>query len=426
MKYSGYPSYKPSGVEWLAEVPEHWEVLALKRRFRIINGGTPSSAEQAYWDGDIIWLTPDDLGKNERKRIEKSRRQISKEGLDNCGARLVPKCSIVISTRAPIGHVALADVESCTNQGCRSLVPEGKDVCSDFFFYSLIASKPVLQATGKGTTFMELSAGALGSHLVSIPPPREQRAIADFLDAETTKLDALVAKRWELIERLKEKRSALISRTVTRGLPPEAARATGLKASPKLKPSGIEWLGEIPEHWEVIQLGRKIMLQRGIDITKDEQIDGIVPVVSSGGVSSFHDQPFAAGPGVIVGRKGTAGAVYYVETAFWPHDTTLWVKDFRGNDPRYVFYKFCAMDLASFDTGSANPTVNRNLVHPVTVSWPPVPEQRAIASYLDRETSKIDRMVAKVEAAIELLQEYRTALITAAVTGKIDVRKQAA
>jgi type I restriction enzyme S subunit len=262
------------------------------------------------------------------------------------------------------------------------------------------------------TGLANLNGTVLGNIWTGVPDPAEQCAIADFLDRETGKIDRLVAKKRELIEKLKEERAALISRTVTRGLNPDA----------KLKASGVEWLGNVPEHWEVVRLGRRIVLQRGVDITKDEQNEGCVPVVSSGGISSFHDRAFVTGPGVIVGRKGTAGAVYYIETDYWPHDTTLYVKEFHGNLPRFVYYKLCSMDLASFDTGSANPTVNRNLVHPVLVSWTSPPEQRAIADYLDRETGKIDRLAAKVEEAIGRLQEYRAALITAAVTGKIDVR----
>ena len=145
-------------------------------------------------------------------------------------------------------------------------------------------------------------------------------------------------------------------------------------------------------------------------------------MVSSGGIASYHDRALVGGPGVVVGRKGTAGAIYYIESHFWPHDTTLYVKEFRGNNPRFVFYKLQSMDLASFDTGSANPTINRNLIHPVTVSWPPVEEQTLIASRLDEETKKFDALTAEAHRAIELLQERRTALISAAITGKMDVR----
>ena len=270
---------------------------------------------------------------------------------------------------------------------------------------------------------LNLNPMIVGRMLSPVPPLPEQRAIADFLHRETSRLDTLVAKKRTLIERLREKRTALISRAVTRGLPPDAARATGLDPDPKLKPSGIKWLGDVPEHWDVVPVGRKIVLQRGYDITKDQQQEGGVPVVSSGGVSSFHDEALVQPPGVVVGRKGTAGAVYYIAVDFWPHDTTLYVSEFFENDVRYAYFKLLSMDLASFDTGSANPTVNRNVVHAVIVSWPPVVEQRAIAEFLDREIVRLDTLVTKIETAIERLHEYRAALITAAVTGKIDVRR---
>ena len=251
MRLPPYPKYKPGGVEWLGDVPEHWDALPLKRRHRIVNGGTPSSAEDSYWDGDINWLTPEDLGRNDGKRIGSSRRALSLEGLSNCSAQLVPRNSIVISTRAPIGHVAVIEKESCTNQGCRTLVPEGVRAYAGYIYYTLLASRPTLQAAGKGTTFLELSVELLSLHAVPFPPSEEQIAIAAFLDRETAKIDTLVAKKLTLIERLKEKRTALISRTVTRGLPPEAARQVGLDPHPKLKPSGVDWLGKVPEHWAV-------------------------------------------------------------------------------------------------------------------------------------------------------------------------------
>lgn len=428
MRFSAYPKYKPCGVEWLREIPQHWESLPLRRRFRVVNGGTPSSAEEGFWDGDITWLTPDDLGKIDKKRIVNGRRQISKEGLDNCGATLVPRSSLIVSTRAPIGYVAINDVVASTNQGCRSLVSEDKNVSTDFFYYALVASRDVLQAVGKGTTFMELSAGALASHFVPIPSPTEQRAIAEFLDAETSRIDTLVAKKRELIEKLKEKRSALISCIVTLGLPPEAARAAGLNPNPKLKPSGIEWLGEIPEHCEVKQLKWAIMFQRGHDLPTDDREEGSVPLVTSSGVSATHSTAAAKGPGIVTGRYGTIGEFYLVQEDYWPLNTTLYSIDLRGNEPRFLCYMLTHLGPLFLLNAvkSAVPGIDRNDIHSIKAVVPSHAEQRAIADYLDRETNKIDRMVAKVEEAIERLQEYRTALITAAVTGKIDVRKRAA
>ena len=210
-----YPKFKSSSVEWIGDVPEHWNIFPLKQHYRVINGGTPSSTVDAYWDGDVNWITPDDLGKNLSKRIEDSRRTLSTEGLMNCGAQLVPANSIVLSTRAPIGHVAVIGRESCTNQGCRALVPDEKDAFSDYLYYTIVSSHSVLKSAGKGTTFMELSADHLGSHMVPFPPSAEQHAIADFLDRETEKIDGLIANIETSIERLREYRSATIAAAVT-------------------------------------------------------------------------------------------------------------------------------------------------------------------------------------------------------------------
>jgi type I restriction enzyme S subunit len=144
--------------------------------------------------------------------------------------------------------------------------------------------------------------------------------------------------------------------------------------------------------WISTTIGDQVTLQRGIDITKASQRPGDIPVISSGGISSFHDIAFANGPGVVLGRKGVVGSVYYIKSDFWPHDTSLWVRDFHGNHPGFVYYFFTdlAPILASMDVGSANPTLNRNHVHPIRIQWPPIEEQRAIAHILGTLDDKIE------------------------------------
>ncbi|EGQ9832921.1 restriction endonuclease subunit S [Vibrio vulnificus] len=119
-------------------------------------------------------------------------------------------------------------------------------------------------------------------------------------------------------------------------------------------------------------IGEQLTLQRGFDITKKEQSAGDIPVVSSGGISSYHNQAKVKGPGVVLGRKGSLGTVYFLDEDFWPHDTTLWVKDFKGNNPRFVYYFFKGMsgELKKMDVGAANPALNRNHVHPLKIEWP--------------------------------------------------------
>jgi len=144
--------------------------------------------------------------------------------------------------------------------------------------------------------------------------------------------------------------------------------------------------------WINTTIGEQVTLQRGHDITKSEQRAGRVPVVSSGGAFSFHDTAMCRAPGVILGRKGTLGTVFHITEDYWPHDTTLYVKDFKGNDERYVYYFFKGMseELLALDNGTANPALNRNHVHPIRTDWPPLPEQRAIARVLGGLDDKIE------------------------------------
>jgi type I restriction enzyme S subunit len=164
----------------------------------------------------------------------------------------------------------------------------------------------------------------------------------------------------------------------------------------------------VVEAWIETTIGEQATLQRGIDITKAEQRDGKVPVISSGGVSSYHDTAAVKGPGVVLGRKGVVGSVYFIEEDYWPHDTSLWVKDFHGNYPRFIYYFFKSVAplIARMDVGSANPTLNRNHVHPMPIVLPPLAEQKSIAGVLGALDDKIElnrRMNATLEATAQAL-----------------------
>ena len=158
--------------------------------------------------------------------------------------------------------------------------------------------------------------------------------------------------------------------------------------------------------WKECVLGDIVTFQRGFDITKKEQVHGIYPVVSSSGVKSYHKSAKVKGPGITIGRKGTLGTVFYLKTDFWPHDTTLWVKDFHGNLPSFIYYFLKKFNFELFDVGSSNPTLNRNHIHLLPTLLPPLPEQRAIASVLSSLDDKIDllhRQNKTLEAMAETL-----------------------
>lgn len=158
--------------------------------------------------------------------------------------------------------------------------------------------------------------------------------------------------------------------------------------------------------WYDAELQDLVFLQRGFDITKAQQVPGDVPVVSSSGPQSFHNEAKANGPGVIVGRKGSVGTVYYSEADYWPHDTTLWSKDLRGNDPKFVYYFLQTLNLARFDTGNSNPTLNRNHIHKLSIKKPDLETQKRIASVLSTYDDLIEnnrRRIALLEDTARLL-----------------------
>jgi type I restriction enzyme S subunit len=328
-----------------------------------------------------------------------------------------------------------------TTQDFWNWIP-GKRLISEFLVYVFRAMRQEFDRLTMGSTHKTIYQPDAARISVCVPPIIEQRAIVDFLDTQTAKLDTLVAKRRELIEKLKEKRSALISRTVTRGLPPEAARAAGLNPNPKLKPSGIEWLGEIPEHWGICKFSREIRVAEG-------QVDPEVePYVSMLLIAPNHIESAtgklllketAAEQGAESGKYlCSAGEVIYskirpaLAKATIAPDDCLCSADMyplagsRRFENRYICWLFLSQQFTAWSVLESDrvamPKINRETLGELRLPVPPISEQRAIADYLDRETSKLDRMVAMVEEAIKRLQEYRTALITAAVTGKIDVR----
>jgi len=259
------------------------------------------------------------------------------------------------------------------------------------------------------------------------PCSDEQLNIAIFLSQETKKIDGLVSKKRALIEKLKEKRTALISRTVTRGLPPEVARTAGLDPHPKLKPSGVEWLGDVPEHWGVKRLSYMALLKSGENITS-EQIEetGEFPVYGGNGLRGYYSDFTHNGDYVLIGRQGAlCGNINYASGRFWASEHAVVVNPLTPFVTNWLGEVLRAMNLNQYSVSAAQPGLSVSVISALKVPVPPFKEQNTIAAFLERETFKIDQLASKIEAAIDRLQEYRTALITAAVTGKIDVRAEA-
>jgi restriction endonuclease S subunit len=450
MKLQPYPKYKPSGVEWMQEVPDHWEVNKISYGFRKLGSGTtPKSDSSEYYDGDVPWVTTSELRETV---ITDTRQKVTNEALkDYPTLRLYPVGTILFAMYgATIGRLGILGIPATVNQACCAMAsPTRFDAM--FIYYWLWMRRPILVSLSSGGGQPNLSQDDLREIRIPTPPIAEQRCIAAFLDRETDRIDRLVIKKRELIERLKEKRTALISRTVTRGLPPAAARAAGLPANPRLKPSGIDWLGEIPEHWTTITVRRRAKrIQAGVTPpTAEERFyeDGSVPwfgpgsfddqIVVSQPVKLLHSSAvregaarmFAAGATMIVTIGATLGKVSSLaETGSCNQQITVIEFDEQQAHSRFATYQLKRLEFAlrAIAPSATLPILDQGKIADIAITLPPLPEQAAIATYLNTETAKLDALVAKVEEAIERLQEYRTALITAAVTGKIDVREEVA
>lgn len=205
---------KPSGVAWLGEVPEHWDAKKLKfATKRIVGGSTPKSDESSFWDGGVVWVTPRDVSKTECLRD--SQRTISQAGLQSCSASLVPVGSIVITSRAPVGNVAIAQVELCTNQGCKAIVPAPNVLQTEYLFLLLLRMKERLQVLANGTTFAEIGTSVLANEYVPVPPAEEQQAICRWIADECQPLDEAIARANEEIKLIREYRDRLITDAVT-------------------------------------------------------------------------------------------------------------------------------------------------------------------------------------------------------------------
>ena len=244
-----------------------------------------------------------------------------------------------------------------------------------------IASRAVSQSN--------ISATRLKGFPIPVPPLPEQRTIVGVL--------RLVQRAMEQQERLltltAELKKALLDQLFTHGLRHEPQKPTEL--------------GQIPQSWTVARLDEFCVLQRGFDITKKEQVSGGVPVVSSGGIASYHNVAKVPGPGVVVGRKGTLGKVHFLDVDFWPHDTTLWVKDFKGNDPRFAAFFLETLHFERYNSGASNPTLNRNTVHGELVAFPDPKEQKEIGRILN-EVEQKGHIHGRKHAALSAL--FRTLL----------------
>lgn len=229
------------------KIPESWKWVQLKSIGQIIGGGTPKTSVADYWNGDISWITPADLGKNTSKWILKGAKSITQKGLDESSAKLMPEGSVVYSSRAPIGHIAIAAHELCTNQGCKSFAPDTQFITTEWAYYMLIARTRDIQSRASGTTFKEISGKGIGETWVSLPPQAEQKRIVTRLEKVFAEI-ARAEKAYEELQTLAGVlRGQILQEAIQGKLVPQLAEE-GVVEQIGVAPDEVPF--EIPESWK--------------------------------------------------------------------------------------------------------------------------------------------------------------------------------
>ncbi len=431
MSFPAYTEYKDSGVPWLREVPEHWPIVQSRRYFalrkdRASDGDRQLTASQKW---GVIYQ--DDFMAREGQKVVQV--LLNAEILK----RVEPN-DFVISMRSFQGGIEWCGLSGSISSAYVMLIPN--DSVEPSFFRYLFKSKGYIQALQSTSNLVRDGQALRYENFVQVPlpmPPKaEQRLVAAFLDRETAKIDALVAEQERLIALLKEKRQAVISDAVTKGLNPRAP----------MKDSGIEWLGEIPAHWDVRKLKHLGSISYGIGEPPPYREEG-VPLIRATNVDGgkileeglvFVDPDdiperrifWLTDGDIIVVRSGAhTGDSAIMRSAHLPaiagFDMVL--RASKHTEADYIQYcllsaqvEFGQIALASMR--AAQPHLNAEELGGCMIALPPAQEQRKIVSYLAESLDRLDALLSTAQAAITLLQERRAALISAAVTGKIDVR----
>ena len=441
MSFRKYEEYKESGVEWLGEIPEHWQPLRLKWVVHsVLTGGTPE--KEAFEEGYIDWFTPGDF--KDEVVLKSAQKQIAPEKATK-GLQLFPPNSVlIVGIGATLGKVGLLKTKSAANQQINGVIPNSR-VAPTYLAFSLFAQNAFMKQIANISTLSIMNQDKTKQIPLAVPPIDEQKQIAAFLDKETTKIDTLIDKQEQLIKLLQEKRQATISHAVTRGLNPNV----------KMKDSGIEWLGEIPTHWLCVslkniepynsqmvqtgpfgaQLHASDYVDEGVPLILIKNVrnlaidDSDIPKISAEDATRLSNYRVEVGD-IVFSRVGSIGRIAKIteKERGWLISGQMLRLRLGSNllNSEYSLYalssKIVEDYVAYYSVGSTRDSINTEILMNLKIPLPPVKEQKQIAAFLDKETTKIDILIEKCETAIELLKERRTALISAAVTGKIDVR----
>lgn len=422
---------KDSGIAWIGEVPQSWDLRRIKVYFDIIAGATPKSGEASFWDGDIPWITPADYT-IENVYVSGGHKYITRDGMKSCATSLIPEGSIIFSKRAPVGLVAINSNPLCTNQGCLSCVPKDA-VDAKYYYYVMSIYGEQFDLFASGTTFKEIPADTFANFKLPYPDYLAQKMIVSFLDTKCAKIDALIAAKEKTNALLKERRQSIIYEAVTKGLDPTVP----------MKDSGVEWIGEIPESWELRKIKHNFDIFAGATPKSGETSfwDGDIPwitpadyttedmFVSAGrknitreGMNSCATTMIPEGS-IVFSKRAPVGLVAISSNRLCTNQGCLSCVPKENVDTKYFYYTMSIFSgqFDLFASGTTFKEISADAFANFKLPFPNYGAQREIAAYLDNKCSELDSAALQNNTTIQKLKEYRQSLIYEAVTGKVSV-----
>ena len=434
--YKPYPAYRDSGVEWIGQVPEHWRHSKVAWDMKMTIGWTPPTGNRSYYGGPHNWVSIADLSSG---RISETKQTLTDAAIAEMRGTQAPEGSLLFSYKLSIGEVALLERPAYTNEAIAAFHPCQR-VYMPFWKYAapiILPRYSRMNIYGSDLLNQEL----MNSARMAIPDVSEQQVIANAVDRETTRIDALITNKTRFIELLKEKRQALITHAVTKGLDPNV----------RVRDSGVEWVGEVPEHWAVCKLSYRYSVELG-KMLDEKRITGEHPVpylrnkdVQWAEINTTDLPVMDISPDEIERYTIKDGDLLVCEggdvgrAAIWRGDNNVIgyqkaLHRLRSVSPDKDSVEFFAYVLGAakrngvFDESDTKSTISHlpaEKFREYRFAFPPLNEQTQIVASLNRDTARIDLLTEKTQRSIDLLKERRAAFITAAVTGQIDLRESA-
>ena len=413
-----YPEYKASGAEWIGEIPAHWKLINTKYLFRLVTEPAPK-----HNDYELLSIYTD-VGVKPRKELEER----GNRATTTDGYWLVKKGDFIVNKLlAWMGAIGLSDYEGVTSPAY-DILRKIRPLNERFYEYLLRCGLYFIEFKKWSRGIMEvrlrLYFDQFGQIPLVFPPVDEQDKIVAFLDHKTGQIDELIRIKERRIELLQEQRTALINQAVTKGLDPNV----------EMKPSGVEWIGEIPSYWQTATIkyltenldGKRIPLSGEVRAGQKQ----IYPYYGANGVIDYVEDYIFEGKYILIGEDGAPffdkkrEVSLLVSGKFWVNNHCHILKNIGASDARFIVYCLNSVDYSEYLTGSTRDKLTQADLNRIKIPIPSYLEQSQIANVLDCKTKQIDDLISTEHEKIELLKEYRQSLISEVVTGKIDVRNE--